>query len=76
MIYDYLQFLISLFPIHQGNNKLEVNNLRQSDMSTDDEERVGGDTRRYEKKISNLMNEVGSLKNEVGAGVYDVFFCV
>ena len=50
---------------NQGNNKLEVNHLRSSDLSTDDEERVGGETRKYEKKISNLMNEVGTLKNEV-----------
>ncbi|GFN76801.1 outer dense fiber protein 2-like [Plakobranchus ocellatus] len=46
-------------------NKLEVNQLRSSDMSTDDEERAGGEVRGYERKIHNLMNEVGTLKNEV-----------
>ena len=35
-------------------------------MSTDDEERAVGETRGYERKIHNLMNEVGTLKNEVG----------
>ncbi|CAL1546940.1 unnamed protein product [Lymnaea stagnalis] len=49
----------------QGSGKLEINHLRSSDLSTDDEERVGGEVRRYEKKINNLLNEVGTLKNEV-----------
>ncbi|RUS87173.1 hypothetical protein EGW08_005013 [Elysia chlorotica] len=50
----------------QGTNpsKLEVNQLRSSDMSTDDEERAVGETRGYERKIHTLMNEVGTLKNE------------
>ncbi|KAI8779054.1 outer dense fiber protein 2 isoform X2, partial [Biomphalaria glabrata] len=48
-----------------ANQKLEVGHLRSSDLSTDEEERVGGEVRCYEKKINTLLNEVGSLKNEV-----------
>ncbi|XP_055897051.1 outer dense fiber protein 2-like isoform X6 [Biomphalaria glabrata] len=47
-----------------ANQKLEVGHLRSSDLSTDEEERVGGEVRCYEKKINTLLNEVGSLKNE------------
>ncbi|XP_059166435.1 outer dense fiber protein 2-like isoform X5 [Physella acuta] len=47
-----------------AGSKLEVNHLRSSDLSTDDEERAGHEVRKYEKKINNLLNEVGSLKNE------------
>lgn len=36
------------------------------DLSTDEEERVHGQMKNYEKKIENLMSEMGSLKNEVG----------
>ncbi|KAH9498966.1 Outer dense fiber protein 2 [Bulinus truncatus] len=45
--------------------KAEVGHLRSSDLSTDDEEKANGEVRAYEKKINNLLNEVGSLKNEV-----------
>ncbi|GFR89811.1 outer dense fiber protein 2 [Elysia marginata] len=50
----------------QGTNptKLEVNQIRSTDMSTDDEERAVGEARNYERKIHNLMSEVGTLKNE------------
>ncbi|KAK0045163.1 outer dense fiber protein 2-like isoform X2, partial [Biomphalaria pfeifferi] len=48
-----------------ANQKLEVGHLRSSDLSTDEEERAGGEVRCYEKKINTLLNEVGSLKNEV-----------
>ena len=63
-----------LFKFSQGTNptKLEVNHIRNSDMSTDDEERAGGEVRGYEKKIHNLMNEVGTLKNEVNI-VFQLF---
>ncbi len=40
-------------------------NLHLSDLSTDDEDRVGSQMRTYEKKIDSLMTEVGTLKNEV-----------
>uniref|UniRef100_A0A0B6ZZI0 Outer dense fiber protein 2 n=1 Tax=Arion vulgaris TaxID=1028688 RepID=A0A0B6ZZI0_9EUPU len=43
----------------------EVNHVRNSDLSTDEEERFGGEVRKYEKKINNLINEVGTLRNEV-----------
>ncbi|XP_075434706.1 outer dense fiber protein 2 isoform X4 [Ascaphus truei] len=39
--------------------------LRLSDLSTDEEETMRGKMRCYEKKIDNLMSEVGTLKNEV-----------
>uniref|UniRef100_UPI00398E3E25 outer dense fiber protein 2 isoform X1 n=2 Tax=Pristiophorus japonicus TaxID=55135 RepID=UPI00398E3E25 len=39
--------------------------LHLSDLSTDDEEAVHGKMNQYEKKIDCLMNQVGSLKNEV-----------
>lgn len=35
------------------------------DLSTDDEDRVHGQMKNYEKKIENLMSEMGSLKTEV-----------
>ncbi|BFZ20549.1 hypothetical protein BsWGS_23585 [Bradybaena similaris] len=50
----------------QGSGqKAEVNHVRSSDLSTDEEERIGGEVRKYEKKINNLLNEVGTLRNEV-----------
>ncbi|XP_041049408.1 outer dense fiber protein 2 isoform X3 [Carcharodon carcharias] len=39
--------------------------LHLSDLSTDDEEAVHGKMNEYEKKIDCLMNQVGSLKNEI-----------
>ncbi|CAH1785379.1 unnamed protein product [Owenia fusiformis] len=39
--------------------------LRRSELSTDEEDRVQGHMRGYEKKIDSLMTEVGTLKNEV-----------
>ncbi|BFZ20550.1 hypothetical protein BsWGS_23591 [Bradybaena similaris] len=49
----------------QGSGqKAEVNHVRSSDLSTDEEERIGGEVRKYEKKINNLLNEVGTLRNE------------
>ncbi|XP_067826044.1 outer dense fiber protein 2 isoform X1 [Heptranchias perlo] len=39
--------------------------LHLSDLSTEDEEAVHGKMNQYEKKIDCLMNQVGSLKNEV-----------
>ena len=36
-----------------------------SDLSTDEEDQVLGHMKGYEHKIDNLMNEVGTLKNEV-----------
>lgn len=47
------------------SHKLEVNQPRIEDLSTDEEDRVHDQMRGYEKKIDSLMNEVGSLKNEV-----------
>ena len=35
------------------------------DLSTDEEDQVLGQMKGYEHKIDNLMNEVGTLKNEV-----------
>ncbi|CAG5119721.1 unnamed protein product [Candidula unifasciata] len=49
--------------------KTEVNHVRNSDLSTDEEEKIGGEVRKYEKKINNLMNEVGTLRNEVCCGL-------
>lgn len=39
--------------------------LKQSDLSTDEDNRLRSHIGDYEKKIESLMNEVGSLKNEV-----------
>ncbi|XP_072344924.1 outer dense fiber protein 2 isoform X4 [Scyliorhinus torazame] len=39
--------------------------LHLSDLSTDEEEAVHGKMNEYEKKIECLMNQVGSLKNEI-----------
>ncbi|XP_038637483.1 outer dense fiber protein 2 isoform X5 [Scyliorhinus canicula] len=39
--------------------------LHLSDLSTDEEEAVHGKMNEYEKKIDCLMNQVGSLKNEI-----------
>lgn len=36
-----------------------------SDLSTDEEDHILGQMKGYEHKIDNLMNEVGTLKNEV-----------
>ena len=41
--------------------------MRLSDLSTDDEDRLGTQMRQYEKKIDSLMTEVGTLKNEVSS---------
>jgi hypothetical protein len=35
------------------------------ELSTDEEEQVHGQMKNYEKKIENLMSEMGSLKTEV-----------
>ena len=35
------------------------------DLDTDDEDKVHHRMRKYEKTIDSLMNEVGTLKNEV-----------
>ena len=39
--------------------------IRVQDVSTDEEEREHSYARGYEKKIGNLMDEVGALKSEV-----------
>ena len=36
-----------------------------ADLNTDDEDAVSNKMRHYEHKIDSLMNEVGTLKNEV-----------
>ena len=49
-------------------HRLEIHpakDLLITDLSTDEEERVHGKMKNYEKKIDHLMSEVGSLKNEV-----------
>lgn len=57
--------------LHQGpTHRLEINTpkdgLNMNDLSTDEEEHVHGQMKNYEKKIENLMSEMGSLKTEVG----------
>lgn len=39
--------------------------LKRADLSGEEEERVRSHIKNYEKKIEELMNEVGSLRNEV-----------
>ncbi|KAJ8300949.1 hypothetical protein KUTeg_022468 [Tegillarca granosa] len=50
-------------------HRLEINTprdqLRMEDLSTDEEDKVHGKMKNYEKKIDSLMSEVGTLKNEV-----------
>ena len=41
--------------------------IRVQDVSTDEEEREHSYARGYEKKIGNLMDEVGALKNEASS---------
>lgn len=57
--------------LHQGpTHRLEIktpkDGLNMDDLSTDEEEHVHGQMKNYEKKIENLMSEMGSLKTEVG----------
>jgi len=52
------------------SHRLEISNpdvdtLRMADLNTDDEDTVSNKMRQYEHKIDSLMNEVGTLKNEV-----------
>uniref|UniRef100_A0A3P9NGC3 Outer dense fiber protein 2 n=1 Tax=Poecilia reticulata TaxID=8081 RepID=A0A3P9NGC3_POERE len=42
--------------------------LRLSDLTSEDEQRLRGRISQYEKKIEGLMSEVSSLKTEVGSG--------
>ncbi|XP_025114481.1 outer dense fiber protein 2-like isoform X5 [Pomacea canaliculata] len=45
--------------------RVEMEQPHGSDPSTDEEEVVQGKERQYEERIHNLMNQVGTLKNEV-----------
>lgn len=52
-------------PTHRLEVKTPRDALRMDDLSTDEEEHVHGQMKNYEKKIENLMSEMGSLKTEV-----------
>ena len=55
-----------------GDDDLSPSTLRRSqlDYSTEDEEQIHSQMRQYERKIDNLMGEVGSLKSEVHFIIY------
>ena len=60
-----LKFFASQGPTHRLEINTPRDDLRMEDLSTDDEDRVHGQMKNYEKKIENLMSEMGSLKTEV-----------
>jgi len=43
--------------------------LRKSDLATEEDNRLRGHISEYEKKIESLMAEVGTLKNEVSDSI-------
>ncbi|XP_067661876.1 outer dense fiber protein 2-like isoform X2 [Haliotis asinina] len=51
-------------PTHRLEITTPRTEVQIEDLSTDDEDRVHGNLRNYEKKIDSLMTEVGTLKNE------------
>ncbi|XP_071097456.1 outer dense fiber protein 2-like isoform X2 [Haliotis cracherodii] len=51
-------------PTHRLEITTPRTEVQIEDLSTDDEDRVHGNLRDYEKKIDSLMTEVGTLKNE------------
>ena len=44
---------------------MDNDDLRKSDLATEEDNRLRGHISEYEKKIESLMAEVGTLKNEV-----------
>lgn len=54
-------------PLQSPTRRVEMEQPHGSDPSTDEEEVVQGKERQYEERIHNLMNQVGTLKNEVSS---------
>lgn len=65
------RFIPELTLFQNQTHTLEVSppsrnsNLKMDDLSSSEEDLVNGRMRNYENKITSLMSEVGTLKNEV-----------
>lgn len=59
------KYIIIQGPSHRLEISTPRDKMHMSELDTEEEEQVHGQMKNYEKKIDNLMSEVGTLKNEV-----------